>query len=105
MAVQVYPSPGMLPTSQEAGGTVHDQSHAMTAPGTAPGFDGGTMSYPVSTDSPDAPAGQDRDDRELVGTSGAKDNMDSPFPQAGAFGQVDAEDSNAVMWKKTPSSV
>ena len=104
MAVQVYPSPGLIPTSQEAGGTVHSNALAMTAPGTEPGFDGGTMTYPVSTDSPDAPAGQDRDDRELIGVSGAKDNMDSPFPQAGAFAQADTEDGNAAMWKKTPSS-
>jgi hypothetical protein len=46
------PDPGMLPTSQEAGGCVHDNSAAMTAPGSQPGFDGGTLAYPASTDGP-----------------------------------------------------
>jgi hypothetical protein len=108
MAVQRYPDAGMLPTSQEGGGTVHDQSHAMTAPGSAPGFDGGVMTYPVSTDAPPAPPVPDRDDRWLAGESGAKapqGSQDSPFPQAGSFAQADREDSgSAGLWKLTPSS-
>jgi hypothetical protein len=104
MAVQRYPDPGMLPTSQEAGGTVHDQSHAMAAPGSMPGFDGGLMSYPVSTDAPPAPPAPDRDDRRLIGPDGSPGSQDAPFPQAGAFAQADTEDSGAAMWKKTPSS-
>ena len=107
MAVQRYPNPGMMPTSQEAGGTVHDQSHAMAAPGSRPGFDGGQMSYPVSTDDPPAPPIPDRDDRWLLGPDGSKapqSQQDAPFPQAGSFDQADTEDGNAAMWKKTPSS-
>lgn len=105
MGVQNLPSPGMLPTSQEAGGTVHSNMLAMTAPGTEPGYDGGTMTYNVSTDSAQAPPGQDRNDRELIGPSGAKGEQDAPFPQSGAFGQVSGEDAgNAGRWKLTPSS-
>lgn len=52
--VQRLADPGLLPTSQEAGGTVHDQSMSMTAKGSAPGYDGGVMTYNVSTDSPAA---------------------------------------------------
>lgn len=101
MGVQRLPDPGMLPTSQEAGGVVHSNALAQTAPGTAPGFDGGTLTYNASTDSPQAPAGQDRDDRPLVAPSGADHNMDAPFPQGSQFG---AESYNAGMWKRTPST-
>jgi hypothetical protein len=104
MAVERLPDPGLMPTSQEAGGVVHDNSLAMTAPGSAPGFDGGTLSYPVSTDDPAPPRGPDRDDRRLIAASGAKAQQDSPFPQAGSFAQADTEDSNAGLWKLTSSS-
>ena len=46
------PSPGMMPTSQEAGGCTHDNSAAQTAPGSWPGFDNGQLTYTVSTDAP-----------------------------------------------------
>jgi|HubBroStandDraft_2_1064218.scaffolds.fasta_scaffold33084_2 hypothetical protein len=104
MATTRLPDPGLLPTSQEGGGTVHSNELAQTSPGSMPGFDGGTMNYPVSTDDAAPPAGPDRDDRRLVGPSGAKAQQDSPFPQAGAFAQASTEDANAAMWKKTPSS-
>jgi hypothetical protein len=106
MAVQRYPDPPLTPTSQEAGGCVHDQSLAQTAPGSAPGFDGGVLSYPVSTDAPPVPRGPDRDDRRPAGPSGAlAGGKDSPFPQAGSFGQAGREDSgNAGRWRPTPSS-
>jgi hypothetical protein len=102
MGVQRLPDPGLLPTSQEAGGTVHSNALAQTAPGTDPGFDGGTLTYNVSTDAADAPAGQDRNDRELIATSGGKDNMDAPFPQSPKFGGEAY--GNAGLWRKTPSS-
>jgi len=53
--MQRLPDPGLTPTSQEAGGMVHSQALAMTAPGTPPGFDGASMAYPVSTDSAQPP--------------------------------------------------
>ncbi|MDQ2875362.1 MAG: endonuclease VII domain-containing protein [Actinomycetota bacterium] len=60
--VKLIPIPiGLLPSSQEAGGMVHDQSAAMTAPGSPPGFDGGALSYPVTDDTPMPPMfGQDK---------------------------------------------
>lgn len=74
----------------------------MTAPGSAPGFDGGLMSYPVSTDSP-GPMSANQADQDLQEPSGAMAaGKDSPFPQAGKFGQEQYGD--AAMWKKTPSS-
>lgn len=104
MGVQRLPDPGLIPSSQEAGGTVHSNSLAQTAPGTQPGFDGGLMTYPVSTDSP-GPMSPNQDDRRPVEPSGAMAaSKDSPFPQAGAFGVVN-EDSNAALWKRTPSSL
>ena len=104
MASQRLPDPGMMPTSQEAGGTVHSNALAQTAPGSMPGFDGGQMNYPVSTDSP-GPLSSAQDDRNPVQPSGAMaGGQDSPFPQAGGFSQADLEDSNAAKWKKTPSS-
>jgi len=56
--MEVLPSPGMLPTSQEAGNQQHDQSLAMTAPGSPPGFDAGTFppATPWNADGPPAPA-------------------------------------------------
>lgn len=101
MGVQQLPSPGMMPTSQEAGGTVHSNALAQTAPGSMPGFDGGQMSYPVSTDSPQ-PESSAHDDRNPVEPGGSSGPQDSPFPQAGRFG--DEVYGNAAMWKKTPSS-
>ena len=65
MAVQRLPDPGLMPTSQEAGGTVHSNALAQTAPGSMPGFDGGLMTYPVSTDSP-GPMSGNQDDRRPV---------------------------------------
>ncbi len=104
MAVQRYPDPGLMPSSQEAGGTVHSNALAQTAPGSMPGYDGGLMSYPVSTDSP-GPMSAQQDDRRPVDPSGAMaGGTDSVFPQAGSFGQADREDSNAARWKPTPSS-
>ena len=52
MGVTRLPDPGLMPSSQEAGGTVHSNELAQTAPGSMPGYDGGVMNYPVSTDSP-----------------------------------------------------
>jgi hypothetical protein len=104
MAVQRLPDPGLMPTSQEAGGTVHSNALAQTAPGSMPGFEGGLMTYPVSTDSP-GPMSGNQDDRRPVDPSGAMSgSQDSPFPQAASFAQSDNEDSNAARWKKTPSS-
>jgi hypothetical protein len=48
--MQVLPGPHLVPTSQEAGGCVHDPSLALTAPGSPPGYDGGDLNYPVSVD-------------------------------------------------------
>lgn len=102
MGVQRYPDPGLLPTSQEGGGVVHSNALAMTAPGSAPGFDGGKLTYNVSTDSP-GPMSGNQDDRRPVEPSGAMaGGKDSPFPQAGSFGQEQYGD--AAKWKKTPSS-
>ena len=104
MAVERLADPGLLPTSQEGGGTVHSNELAQTSPGSMPGFDGGTMNYPVSTDEAAPAPAPDRDDRRLIGPGGAKGAQDSPFPQGGSFVQADREDSNAAMWKKTASS-
>ena len=48
--METLPNPGMVPTSQEAGGMVHTNELAMTAPGSPPGFDGGALIYPTSAD-------------------------------------------------------
>lgn len=45
---------GLVPTSQAAGGMVHDASLARTAPGSLPGYDGGSETFPVSQDGPAA---------------------------------------------------
>jgi hypothetical protein len=75
-------SPGLNPTSSEAGGMTHDADLAMTAPGTAPGFDGGTMNYPVSVDlAPDPFSGPQ------IPVSNMADRVDS---NPAAAGQVDA---------------
>lgn len=44
--------PGLVPTSQEAGGLIHSNDLAMTAQGSQPGFDGGLMVAPTTTDAP-----------------------------------------------------
>ena len=105
MGVQRLADPGLVPTSQEAGGTVHSTAMAMTAPGTEPGFDGGTMTNNVSTDAPGPPAIPDRDDRWLVSADGSKPSagQDAPFLQGGQFGQASREDAGSA-WKPTPSS-
>lgn len=48
--MEVLPSPGLVPTSQDGGGLVHANDKAMTAPGTAPGFDSGSYDAPRTTD-------------------------------------------------------
>lgn len=50
--MQRLASPGLVPTSQEAGGMVHDNALAHTAPGSPPGCDAGRLTYPVSEDMP-----------------------------------------------------
>lgn len=102
MGVQRLPDAGLVPTSQEGGGTVHDNSKAMSAPGSMPGYDGGAMAYPVSTDLPVPQPVPDRSDENLIGSGGAAAQpQDGPFPQAGTFG---AESYNAGLWRRTPSS-
>ena len=86
--MQRLPNPGIVPTSQEGGGTVHDNSLAMSAPGSQPGFDAGSMSYPVSTDAP-------------------KPVMAAPIPVSDEKDRTSAEagvPGNAGLWKKTPSA-
>ena len=108
MGVTRLPNPPLVPSSMSSGGEVHSNAMAMGAPGSQPvsapspgdpGQAAETLPLPVDT----AP---DRSDRKLLDASGAKrDPADSPFPQAGSFGQVDREDSNAALWKVTPSSM
>ena len=94
------PDPGLVPTSQEAGGMVHDQSLAMTAPGTAPGFDGGSYPYPVATD---LPAGS-----PAPGQSGATvpvptDPAGQPRDGLGRW-TADGQVPGAGPWRPTPSA-
>jgi hypothetical protein len=52
--MEVLPSPGLLPTAQEAGNMVNANDLAMTAPGSQPGYDGGAFAgpWPANTDTP-----------------------------------------------------
>lgn len=100
--MQRLPDPGMNQTSQEGGGTVHSNALAMSAPGSAPGYDAGTMTYPVSTDAP-VPAAlapirvsnEAGRDPVLPGSNAGS----APITQAGLEDQ-----GNAGLWKKTPSA-
>jgi hypothetical protein len=83
VTVQRYPDPGLLPTSQEAGGSVHDNSLALGAPGSDPGFDAATMTYNVSTDAPRPPAGPDMADQWDVDPGGAHHQPHDP--ESGEF--------------------
>ena len=109
MGVTRLPNPPLVPSSMSSGGEIHSNEAAMGAPGSQPvsapspqdpGQAAETLPLPVDT----AP---DRNDRWLLDASGAKrpqGQQDTPFPQAGAFIQADREDSNAAMWRPTPSS-
>ena len=83
---------GLVPTSQEAGGTVHSNALAQTAPGSMPGFDGGAMSYPVSTDSP-LPVSADQADQHDVDAGGGgrmpRDPESGQFEHGSPFRQVE----------------
>lgn len=122
--VQRLPDPTMLPTSQEAGGMVHDNRLAMTAPGTAPGFDGGSYAYPASTDLPPAspPPGQSGPTipvpTQPVSSTGTKTG--GPYPDLGSTSQPRVPAGSGPTggqwtadvqgpggegpWKKTPSA-
>jgi hypothetical protein len=50
--MQVLPSPGIVPTSQAAGGMVHSAALALTAPGSPPGYDGGSETFVTNLDGP-----------------------------------------------------
>ena len=104
MAVQRLPNPRLVTDSMGSGGTPH-VSYGQSSPGSTP-VEPGPQPFEVP-DITDLMTPSEPDDRWLVGASGAKvpqGQQDAPFPQAGSFGQADAEDGNAAMWKKTPSS-
>jgi|HubBroStandDraft_2_1064218.scaffolds.fasta_scaffold11961_4 hypothetical protein len=50
--MQVLPGPKLVPTSQAAGGMVHSAALAQTAPGTPPGYDGGSETFNDNVDGP-----------------------------------------------------
>lgn len=96
------PDPGMLPTSQEAGGMVHNPAGAMTAPGRPPGGDYGQLAYPVSSDLPPAPPSANIP----VGTPTVEPRLpDVPaapgrFPTPAADGPTWTKTSTAGAWPR-----
>lgn len=95
---------GLVPTSQEAGGTVHSQAASMTAPGSQPGFDGGTMAYTVSADGPPAPMFG----AELPVSSQPGDGLPPRVPAGSQEGGRWARDvtgpGSEAGWVKTPAA-
>jgi hypothetical protein len=92
--MEVLPSPGVLPTSQEAGNMVHDQSLAMTAPGSQPGFDGGTFAGPWPQNSDNPPAGMPAE--RPVGNPPPKPQPTSTWRPGGGAWVTDAPDNAGV---------
>lgn len=103
MAVQRLPNPRLVTDSMGAGGTPHESF------GGGPPGSQGVEPSPQAFEVPDigtllepAPG----NDRRLVAPGGAMSGeKDAPFPQGDGFAQADLEDSDAALWKKTPSSM
>jgi hypothetical protein len=87
---------------------VHSQALARTAPGSPPGFDGGALTYPVSTDAPmpdmwgtqvpvSTQPGED-------GGKGLPPRKPSGTPDGGQWAQTVTGPGPESGWAKTPSA-
>lgn len=77
---------------------IHDNSLAMSAPGTPPGFAGGSFAYPQATDLTAAAPGQSG---PAVPVSTGQSRIPGGTP---AGGQWSSQEPGESPWKRTPAA-